>query len=98
MPIQATAFLRPNGRREEITVANISDDDAYFFNTRGIKVSLEEDSLGGQVVYADYGALDEDGQPEEIIVFSRGRSCEDTMAELRELTEKAMTAFSQRGI
>ena len=98
MPIQATVFLRPNGRQEEITITNISDDDAYFFNTRSIKVSLEDDPIGGQVGYADYGAQDEDGHPEEIIVFSRGRSCGDTMAELRELTEKAMTAFSQRGI
>lgn len=90
MSIKATVFLRPNGRQEEIIVENINDDDAKFFNFHGIEISMEESPGLGQTVYADYGAVTEDGEPDEIIVFSRGRSCEDTLAELRELVEKAM--------
>jgi len=98
MPIQATVFLRPNGRQEEITVKNINDDDANFFKTRSVKISMEDNPGLGTTVYADYGAVTEDGEPDEIIVFSRGRSCEDTMAELRELVERAMVPQTPRGI
>lgn len=98
MSIQATVFLRPNGRQEVITVTNVNPDDANFLNTRGIKISMEDAPGLGQTVYADYGAVTEDGEPEEIIVFSRGRSCEETLAEVRVLVEEALASLPSRGI
>lgn len=98
MPIQATLFVRPNGRQEEITVKDINDDDANFFNTRSVKISMEDSPGFGPTVYADYGAVTEDGEPDEIIVFSCNRSCEATMAELRQIVERAMANQSSRGI
>ena len=96
--IKATLFLRPNGRQEETVVTEIKPDDANFFNTRSVKISMEGNPGLGITVYADYGAVTEDGEPDEIIVFSRDRTCEDTMAELRELVERAMAAQPSRGI
>lgn len=91
MGLPVTLYLRPNGRREEIICKRIADDDANFFKTHGVKVSMEESGSGGHILYADYGAVDEEGEPDEVIVMTH-RSCEEAMAELRRLTEKAMVS------
>lgn len=92
MSLPMTAFLRPDGKKQEIICNFITDDDANFFKTRSVKVSMEEDGSGGYILYADYGAVNEDGEPDEIIVFSGARTCETSMTELREMTEKAMAS------
>jgi len=96
--LKATVFMRPNGRQEETIIKDISEDDANFFITRSVKISMEDSPGFGPTVYADYGAVTEDGEPDEIIVFSCGRSCEATMAELRQIVERAMAAQPSRGI
>ena len=89
MGLPVTIYHRPNGRQENIICNNINDDDAQWFQDHSVKVSMEESGSGGHILYADHGAVDEDGEPDEVIVVTH-RSCEEAMAELRRLTEKAM--------
>lgn len=91
-----TLYKRPNGAQEEIICRFISEDDANWFKTRSVKVSMESDGRDNHILYADYGGVDEEGEPEEIVVFSAGRDCEPCMKELRERTERAM--LKPRGI
>lgn len=98
MSLHITIYTRPRGDKEVIVCRNIYDDDADFFRTRSINVSMEADGNSGYIVYADYGARTEDGEPNEMIVMSNGRSCEDTLAELRQLTERAMVERPHHGI
>lgn len=90
MSLPVTIYHRPNGRQEEIICREVEDDDAQWFKTRSVKVSMESDGGDGYIIYADYGAVTEDGEPDEIVVTSKGRSCRKTLSELRELTERAM--------
>jgi hypothetical protein len=62
-----------------INVVNIAPEDAQYFNDNDIKVSMEE--LNGEIIV--YGCPYDDASEEsEIIVFSSGKSCEETLAEL----------------
>lgn len=89
MSLPVTIYHRPNGRKENIICEQISDDDAQWFKTRSVHVSMEEDGSGGHILYADYGAVDEEGAPDEVILMTQ-RSCIEAMATLREMTERAM--------
>lgn len=92
MGLPVTIYHRPNGRPEEILCREVEESDAQWFTTRSVKVSMESDGKDGYIVYADYGAVNEDNEPDEIVVFSHGRSCRATLTELRELTERAMVS------
>lgn len=92
MAIKATLYTRPNGRQEEIQVRNIRPDDEAWFIEHDVQLSMEDAPGQGHVVYGDYGRTDEDGEPVEMVVFSKGRSCEDTLTELRQLIEEALKA------
>lgn len=89
MGLPITIYHRPNGRQENIICHHITEDDARWFQTRSVTVSMEESGSGGHILYADYGAVDEDGEPDEVILVTN-RSCIEAMATLREMTEKAM--------
>lgn len=88
MPIQATVFVPPNGRQETIMVQEINDDDANWFIGHNVKLSMEQLQTGVFVLYADYGAKTEDGDPDEIIVLGT-KGCREMMTELRIKTQKA---------
>lgn len=84
--MKATVFVPPNGEQQEITITKIRAEDREFFEKHGVKISMEE--LGGQnVVYADTGKVT-DGEPDELIEISHGRSCEDTLYALRAACER----------
>ena len=84
--MKATTYFPPNGRSELIDLKNIRPEDEAYFTERGIEISLEQ--LNGEmVVYADLGE-NEDGDPEELIEFSYGRNCQDTLSALRRLCEE----------
>lgn len=84
--MKATAYFPPNGRSEVIDLKNIRPEDEAYFTERGIEIGLEQ--LNGEmVVYAHLGE-NEDGDPEELIEFSHGRNCEDTLSALRRLCEE----------
>lgn len=95
--IKATLYQRPNAKKSVITVSEITAEDAEFFKANNIKISLEPqgNDTDNIIMYADYGKRTEDGEPEEIIIFSRGRECSPCMTELRQLVEPALELLKQ---
>lgn len=87
--IKVTLYQRPNGKQSVIDLTEITKEDAKYFKDNKVKVSLEPQDSGTDniIIYADYGKKDPDGEPEEIIIFSRGRECTECMTELRQLVE-----------
>ena len=83
-------YKRPTGKFERTEIKHVYPKDAAFFNQFDIKLSMESDGEDGYIVYGDYGALTLDDEPDEVIVFSQGRNCWDTLADLRSQLEKRM--------
>lgn len=84
-------FQKPNGKQLPMVMANINPEAAKYINENNIQVSTEDGHIEGHViVYLNDGTMMEgdEGTPNEIIVISRGRSCEDTMDEGVELLKK----------
>lgn len=90
MTLTVTIFKSPRGQRAVIEVQHIYPDDEAWFKQHGVKVSMEE-AGGTFVIYGDIGRFEADGRtPSEVLVLSKGRNCEDTLAELRVECEKAL--------
>ena len=88
-----TIYKRPHGRTEVIDIANVLPEDAEYFEKNIIKVSMEDIGVGF-ALYANIGRLNEDDEPDEVIhITTPGQTCEEAMARLRNLCEKAL-AFS----
>lgn len=85
-----TLFKRPHGLTELVRIHNIDPADQHFLESHNVKVSMEYINEDQVVVYGDYGAVDSNGDPDEIIVISDGRSCVETMKELRFLVEQRL--------
>ena len=79
--INATLYIRPDGRTKDIEIKNILPEDADYINKNNIKVSLEKDGIGNIIVYFDYGRVDEEGEPDELIFVSVNKSAEDIFSE-----------------
>lgn len=80
-----TLYKRPNGHHEDIDIGNIADDDAEWFEANNVRISMEDCGID-TAVYADCGFHindDPNEDPDEIIVFAKGRTCEETMTALR---------------
>ena len=82
MSYPATNYIRPHGRKEEITITLIRDEDADWLRTNNITISMED--LGGRIcIYADYGRKSEDGDPmEHIIIAHHSDDCTKIMSNL----------------
>lgn len=78
--IKCTVFIRPNGKKEESVVNNITQEDADYINQNDIKVSMEDIGYD-YCIWLDDGLKNEDGEPDEIIVLANERSCEATITE-----------------
>lgn len=88
--MDVTLYMRPHGHTKVIDCANVRSEDEQFFKERGIKLSMED--LGTEfVVYADIGKTTEDGEPDELVELSAGRTCEDTLFSLRQQCEEALS-------
>ena len=84
--MNVTLYKQPDGRSEVINIHNVRPEDEAYFTRNGIKISMED--VGGEfAVYADIGEVTEDGDPDEVLVLPKGRSCEETMHALRLLCE-----------
>lgn len=80
--MKVTFYKQPHGRTEVIDVKHINREDAEWFEKHGAAISMED--IGGMfAIYADIGITDPEGEPNEAIELSHGRSCEETMAALR---------------
>lgn len=89
-----TLYKQPHGRTEEIDIRNVYPDDAEFFKTHDIKISMED--IGGMfAIYADTGAKTEDGEPDELIELSQGRSCEESLNALRQQCEQVIASGAE---
>jgi hypothetical protein len=86
--VKATIYHRPHGRPEVIDLVNVDPADAAWFEANNVKISLEADGEEGAITYADIGLKDEDGEPDELIEFSHGRNCVQTLAALRRQCEE----------
>lgn len=87
--IDVTFYLRPDGRTEVHEITRVRAEDAEFFKTHGVAISMED--IGGEfAVYADVGMTTEDGEPDELIELSGTRSCEDTLSALRQQCAEAL--------
>lgn len=85
-----TVYKRPHGQTEVIDLLNIHDEDAKWFEENNVSVSIE--STGTDIiVYGDVGLVNEDGEPEEIIIFSGTDDCYTTMTRLRVQCKKVMS-------
>lgn len=82
--MKATIYKRPHGEVVEIEMTEIDAEDEQWFVSKGIQISMEEDPAMGFVVYADTGHTLEDGEPDELIVFSGKEDCRTTMKRVRE--------------
>lgn len=71
-----------NGKVTQIKVAHVWPDDQAFFAKHDIKISMET-LQGQQVVYADIGMKNVDGEPDELIELEAGRSCYEVLHALR---------------
>lgn len=88
--MKCTMFFPPNAKKVEGEMTHIRPEDQAYFEANGVKISME-DINGNAVVYADTGHVIE-GEPDEQIQISRGRSCEDTMTALRKDCERRFYA------
>ena len=80
-------YSRPNGHMIEIEMKNIDQSEIDFFVDNNIQVSIEELATGNIVVYGC--PRDDESEESEVLILANGRSCEETMKDLREECEKA---------
>ena len=85
--VNATLYVRPNGKAKEIKIP-ILPEDADYINKNNIKVSLEEDGLGYIIIYFDYGCVDEEGEPNELIKITLDEKPDATFTEAVEEIKK----------
>lgn len=81
--IEVTIYQRPDGRKLRTMITNVRHEDARYFRDNGVIISMEETD-NEFIVYGDWP-----GNPYDKVIFlSGGRSCEDTLAELRQTIEE----------
>ena len=92
--MNVTFYLRPDGRTREMDIANVRDEDAAWFESNDVCISMEELTDSTYVIYADVGLYEDDGEtPREIIHVTRpGETCEDALSKLRGMCEGAINA------
>lgn len=73
-------YKKPDGRVQIIECRNVHLQDLKYFQDNEIVVSMEELDANNYIVYGCPAAdLSEES---EMIVFSNGRSCEETLEDL----------------
>ena len=81
------ATLYTNGRKIEIPMNSITEEDAKFFEENNIAVSIE--GLRGEIIV--YGCPAEDiYEDSEVIIFAKDRPCIEVMSELAEECRQAI--------
>ena len=82
--LEVTIYQRPDGRKLRTLIKNVWYEDARYFLDNGVIISMEEIGENNYAVYGNWNGDEED----EVIILSGGRSCEDTLAELRQTIEE----------
>lgn len=92
MSIPVVIYKRPQGHTEVIMCSKINAADETWFTEHNAKLSMEEAPGMGFTCYADVGIKDEDGEPVEAIEISGRRTCEETLAALRQQCERMLAS------
>ena len=74
-----TIYKRPDGRTQELNITNVYEEDAKFFEDNQVRISMEE--LNNEFIIYGTHCDDVDGEYEQI-VFSGGRTCQESLHEL----------------
>lgn len=90
MSIPVTIYKRPLGHTETIHCTEIAPEDEAWFKEHNAELSMEEAPGMGFTCYADVGIKDKDGEPVEAIEISGRRTCEETLAALRQQCERML--------
>lgn len=81
--MKAVLYKRPDGRKENIWIANINEDDRAWFQEKYVRISMEDIGVG-YAIWADVGLLDEEGEPREVTYVTRGDElCADALHKVR---------------
>lgn len=91
--MNVTFYTRPNGHSIDHDITNVRDEDAIWFESNDVAISMEEIDTGVFVIYADVGLLEDDGEtPMELIhITSLNESCEDALSTVRSMCEEALS-------
>lgn len=81
--VEVTIYQRPDGRKLRTLITSVRYEDARYFRDHGVIISMEE-AENEFIVYGDWPG----NRHDEVIVLARGRSCEETLAELRQIIEE----------
>lgn len=86
-------YQRPYGKQIEVDILEVNQEDKDWFEVNNVSVSMESDAGDGYITYANWGAVDSEGEPIEAIEFSLGKDCRATLAALRELATHMMEKY-----
>lgn len=91
--MNVTFYTRPNGNAIDHDITNVRDEDAQWFESNHVTISMEEIDPGIFAIYADVGLLEDDGEtPMELIhITSLNESCEDALNTVRTMCEEAIS-------
>ena len=77
-----TLYQRPDGRKSEHEMVNITPEDEAWYRENNIIVSMEEIAPQMFAIYAQYGETE--GEPDEITyIVPAGESCVLSMSKIR---------------
>ena len=77
-----TLYQRPDGRKSEHEMVNITPEDGAWYRENNIIVGMEEIAHGIFTIYAQYGETE--GEPDEITyIVPTGESCVLSMSKIR---------------
>ena len=75
-------YHRPDGRKTEHELENITPEDEAWYRENNIIVSMEEIAPNVITIFAEYGETE--GEPDEITyIVPTKKSCEVSMAKVR---------------
>lgn len=94
--MKVTFYLRPNGQTREMDITNIQDEDAIWFESNNVTISMEEINDSTYAIYADIGLYEDDEEtPREIIhITGPGESCENALSKIRTMCENAINKIN----
>ncbi len=88
--LKITVYSLPDGKKSEIELANIAEEDANFFVENGLSVSIEELTTQELILYSTTGVEGGAGEEiEEIYIVPSGEESYTSMKNLRSLVEKS---------
>lgn len=90
-----TLYQRPDGRKSEHHMVNITPEDEAWYRENNIIVSMEEIAPEVITIFAEYGETE--GEPDEITyIVPAGERCVLSMAKIRARIEAIKAQIQSR--